>query len=49
MAAVLFHPEFYKAAYASCKCYDNQMDKIWWYEQWMGYPVDSSYIACSMF
>jgi dipeptidyl aminopeptidase/acylaminoacyl peptidase len=23
------------------------MDKIWWNEQWMGYPVDSSYVACS--
>ena len=23
------------------------MDKIWWNEQWMGYPVDSSYIECS--
>ncbi|MDR2921218.1 MAG: S9 family peptidase [Tannerella sp.] len=47
MAAVLFHPEFYKAAYAGCGCHDNRMDKIWWNEQWMGYPVDSSYIACS--
>lgn len=47
MTAVLFHPEFYKAAYAGCGCHDNRMDKIWWNEQWMGYPVDSSYIACS--
>lgn len=47
MAAVLFHPEFYKAAYAGCGCHDNRMDKIWWNEQWMGYPVDSSYVACS--
>ncbi|MDR1783404.1 MAG: S9 family peptidase [Dysgonamonadaceae bacterium] len=47
MAAVLFHPEFYKASYAACGCHDNRMDKIWWNEQWMGYPVDSSYIACS--
>jgi dipeptidyl aminopeptidase/acylaminoacyl peptidase len=23
------------------------MDKIWWNEQWMGYPVDSSYVECS--
>lgn len=28
MAAVLFHPEFYKAAYAGCGCHDNRMDKI---------------------
>ena len=47
MAAVLFHPDFYKAAYAGCGCHDNRMDKIWWNEQWMGYPVDSSYVACS--
>ena len=47
MAAVLFHPSFYKAAYSGCGCHDNRMDKIWWNEQWMGYPVDSSYIACS--
>lgn len=47
MAAVLFHQEFYKAAYAGCGCHDNRMDKIWWNEQWMGYPVDSSYVACS--
>lgn len=47
MAAVLFHPEFYKAAYASCGCHDSRMDKIWWNEQWMGYPVDSSYVECS--
>ena len=47
MAAVLWHGDFYKAAYAACGCHDNRMDKIWWNEQWMGYPVDSSYIACS--
>ena len=45
--AVLFHPEFYKAAYSACGCHDNRMDKIWWNELWMGYPVDSSYVACS--
>ncbi len=43
MGAVLFHPEHYKAAYAACGCHDNRMDKIWWNEQWMGYPVDKSY------
>ena len=47
MSAVLNHPEFYKAAYSSCGCHDNRMDKIWWNEQWMGYPVDSSYVASS--
>ena len=47
LAAVLWHGDFYKAAYAACGCHDNRMDKIWWNEQWMGYPVDSSYAECS--
>lgn len=42
-AAVLFHPEFYKVAVASCGCHDNRMDKIWWNEQWMGWPVGKEY------
>ena len=45
--AVLLHGDFYKAAYSSCGCHDNRMDKIWWNEQWMGWPVDSSYVECS--
>ena len=43
MTAVLFHPEFYKAAYSACGCHDNRMDKIWWNEQWLGYPVGDQY------
>ncbi len=46
-AAVLFHPEFYKAAVASCGCHDNRMDKASWNEQWMGYPVGPCYAECS--
>ena len=45
--AVLMHPEFYKAAYSACGCHDNRMDKIWWNELWMGYPIDDSYKECS--
>jgi dipeptidyl aminopeptidase/acylaminoacyl peptidase len=45
--AVLFHPEFYKAAVASCGCHDNRMDKMWWNEQWMGYPIVKEYAECS--
>lgn len=45
--AVLLHPDFYKAAYSACGCHDNRMDKIWWNELWMGYPVDKSYEECS--
>ena len=47
LAALLFHGDFYKAGYAACGCHDNRMDKIWWNEQWMGYPVDESYVASS--
>ena len=47
MAAVLWHGDFYKAAYAACGCHDNRMDKIWWNEQWMSYPIDSTYAECS--
>ncbi len=46
-AAVVFNSDFYKAAVASCGCHDNRMDKIWWNEQWMGYPVGPHYAACS--
>jgi len=42
-AALLFHPEFYKVAVSSCGCHDNRMDKIWWNEQWMGYPIGPWY------
>jgi dipeptidyl aminopeptidase/acylaminoacyl peptidase len=47
MGGVLFHPEHYKAAYSSCGCHDNRMDKLWWNEQWLGYPIDSGYIKGS--
>ena len=43
MAALLWHGDFYKAAVADCGCHDNRMDKIWWNELWMGWPVDKSY------
>lgn len=45
--ALLFHPEFYKVAVSSCGCHDNRMDKIWWNEQWMGYPVGEWYDSSS--
>ena len=43
MAALLWHNDFYSVAVADCGCHDNRMDKVWWNEQWMGWPVDSSY------
>jgi dipeptidyl-peptidase-4 len=47
LAALLNHPDFYKAAAANCGCHDNRMDKIWWNEQWMDWPVDESYVENS--
>jgi dipeptidyl aminopeptidase/acylaminoacyl peptidase len=43
MRAVLDHHDFYKVAVADCGCHDNRMDKIWWNEQWLGWPIDESY------
>jgi dipeptidyl-peptidase 4 len=43
VAALLWHGDFYKVAAADSGCHDNRMDKLWWNEQWMGYPVDKSY------
>ena len=47
MAALLFHPEFYKVGFSSCGCHDNRMDKASWNEQWMGYPVGPQYAESS--
>jgi dipeptidyl aminopeptidase/acylaminoacyl peptidase len=47
MRALLDYNNFYKVAVADCGCHDNRMDKIWWNEQWMGWPVDDSYARSS--
>jgi dipeptidyl aminopeptidase/acylaminoacyl peptidase len=47
LAALLFHPEFYKAAVSAAGCHDNRMDKIWWNEQWMGWPIGPQYAESS--
>jgi dipeptidyl aminopeptidase/acylaminoacyl peptidase len=47
MGGVLFHGDFYSAAFASSGCHDNRMDKIWWNEQWMGWPIGPQYEASS--
>ena len=41
--ALLLHGDFYKAGAADCGCYDNRIDKLWWNEQWLGYPVGAWY------
>ena len=43
LRALLAHGDFYKAAVADSGCHDNRMDKIWWNEQWMGWPVGPHY------
>jgi dipeptidyl aminopeptidase/acylaminoacyl peptidase len=47
LGALLFHPEFYDVAVSAVGCHDNRMDKIWWNEQWMGYPIGPHYDASS--
>ena len=47
LGALLFHPEFYKVAVSNSGCHDNRMDKIWWNEQWMGWPLGPQYAASS--
>ena len=43
MRALLAHGDFYDAAVADCGCHDNRMDKIWWNELWMGWPIGDHY------
>jgi dipeptidyl aminopeptidase/acylaminoacyl peptidase len=47
LGGMLFHPEFYKVAVTNSGCHDNRMDKIWWNEQWMGWPLGPHYAASS--
>lgn len=43
LGALLFHGDFYRAAVADCGCHDNRMDKVWWNELWMGWPIGEHY------
>ncbi len=47
LRGLLDHGDFYQAGVADCGCHDNRMDKIWWNEQWLGWPVDESYVKSS--
>ena len=47
LGALLFHPEFYKVGVSFAGCHDNRMDKIWWNEQWMGWPIGAEYAESS--
>ena len=41
--AMLEFPDFYKVAVASSADHDFRMEKDWWPEMYMGWPVDSTY------
>jgi dipeptidyl-peptidase-4 len=43
LGGLLLHADFYTCGVADSGCHDNRMDKIWWNEQWMGYPVGPEY------
>jgi dipeptidyl-peptidase-4 len=43
LRALLAYGDFYKVAVADCGCHDNRMDKIWWNELWMGWPIGPHY------
>ncbi len=47
LGALLFHPDFYKVAVSYVGCHDNRMDKLWWNEQWMGWPIGPQYSTSS--
>jgi dipeptidyl aminopeptidase/acylaminoacyl peptidase len=46
-AALLHHGDFYKAAVSDCGCHDNRVDKMWWNEQWLDWPINDSYVENS--
>jgi dipeptidyl-peptidase 4 len=41
--ALLAHGDFYTVAVSDCGCHDNRMDKVWWNELWMSWPVGPHY------
>ena len=41
--ALLAYGDFYTVAVSDCGCHDNRMDKIWWNELWMSWPVGKHY------
>ena len=47
LGGLLFHGDFYKVAVSASGCHDNRMDKIWWNELWMSWPIGPQYGASS--
>ena len=47
LGGALFYPDFYKVVVTNSGCHDNRMDKLWWNEQWMSWPLGPHYAASS--
>ena len=47
LGGMLFYPNFYKVVVTNSGCHDNRMDKLWWNEQWMSWPLGPQYSASS--
>lgn len=47
MRALIDHHDLYDVAVSSCGCHDNRMDKIWWNELYMGWPIGPHYERAS--
>ena len=45
--AMFAHSDFYKVGVAASGNYDHRMDKAWWNEIWMGFPLGDHYIEQS--
>lgn len=45
--ALIDHHDFYQVSVADCGCHDNRMDKVWWNELWMGWPIGPQYVESS--
>ena len=41
--ALLAFGDFYDVAVSDSGCHDNRVDKIWWNEAWMGWPIGPHY------
>lgn len=41
--AMFKYPDFFKVGIAASGNHDHRMDKVWWNELWMGYPVKDHY------
>lgn len=47
MRALLDFGDFYTVAVSDCGCHDNRVDKIWWNEQFLGWPLGPAYKKAS--